>query len=420
MNEQPEALLRHVFDAAVAAAAPARCVPKHLPAPPKGKTVVVGAGKAVAAMAKAVEDHYPAEVFGTVVTRYGHAGPTRCIEVLEDGHPRPDDAGVRASERIMSLACGAGPDDLLLVLISGGGSALLTLPAPSITLADKRRVSEALIKSEATIDDINCVRKHMSAIKGGRLAAAAGAGRIASLLISDVAGDDPTVIASGPTVGDPSTLSDALRILERYHIDIPQSVRAYLDDPAHETPKPGDPCFKRTQTVLVATPRQSLDAAAEVARQAGVATILLGDAIEGESHDIAATQASLAREAAVDIYPGRPARLLLSGGETMVTVRGTGRGGPNTEFLLALSIALDGHPGIYAIACDTDGIDGTEDNAGAIVRPDTLRRAADRNLDPRAFLADNNAYLFFDALGDLVRTGPTQTNVNDFRAILIT
>jgi glycerate 2-kinase len=420
MNERPEALLRRVFDAAVAAAAPARCVPERLPVPPKGKTVVVGAGKAVAAMAKAVEDHYPAEVSGTVVTRYGHAGPTRCIEVLEAGHPTPDDAGVRASKRIMSLACGAGPDDLLLVLISGGGSALLTLPAPGITLADKKRVSEALIKSGATIDDINCVRKHMSAIKGGRLAAAAGAGRITNLLISDVAGDEPTVIASGPTVGDPSTLSDARKVLERYHIDIPQPVRAYLENPAHETPKPGEPCFERTQTVLVATPRQSLDAAAEVARQAGVAAILLGDAIEGESHDVAATQASLAREAAADIYPGRPARLLLSGGETTVTVRGTGRGGPNTEFLLALAIALDGHLGVYAIACDTDGIDGTEDNAGAIIRPDTLRRAADRNLDPRAFLADNNAYLFFDALGDLVRTGPTQTNVNDFRAILIT
>jgi hydroxypyruvate reductase len=420
MNEQPEALLRHVFDAAVAAAAPARCVPKHLPAPPEGKTVVVGAGKAVAAMAKAVEDHYPAEVFGTVVTRYGHAGPTRCIEVLEAGHPTPDDAGVRASERIMSLARGTGPDDLLLVLISGGGSALLTLPPAGITLADKRQVSEALIRSGATIDDINRVRKHMSAIKGGRLAAEAGAGRIVSLLISDVAGDDPSVIASGPTVGDPSTLSDARRVLERYHIDIPRSVRVYLEDPAHETPKPDDPCFQRTQTVLVATPRQSLDAAAEIARQAGVSTILLGDAIEGESHDVAATQASLAREAAADSHPGLPPRLLLSGGETTVTVRGTGRGGPNTEFLLALAIALDGHPGIYAIACDTDGIDGTEDNAGAIIRPDTLRRAAGKNLDPRALIAGNNAYLFFDALGDLVRTGPTQTNVNDFRAILVT
>jgi hydroxypyruvate reductase len=241
-----------------------------------------------------------------------------------------------------------------------------------------------------------------------------------SLLISDVAGDDPSVIASGPTVGDPSTLSDARGVLERYHIDIPRSVRVYLEDPAHETPKPGDPCFQRTQTVLVATPRQSLDAAAEIARQAGVSTILLGDAIEGESHDVAATQASLAREAAADSHPGLPPRLLLSGGETTVTVRGTGRGGPNTEFLLALAIALDGHPGIYAIACDTDGIDGTEDNAGAIIRPDTLRRAAGKNLDPRALIAGNNAYLFFDALGDLVRTGPTQTNVNDFRAILVT
>jgi glycerate 2-kinase len=420
MNERPRALLRRVFDAAVAAAAPARCVPERLPSPPRGKTIVVGAGKAVAAMAKAVEDHYPGEVSGTVVTRYGHGGPTRYIEVLEAGHPAPDEAGVRASEQIMALARGAGPDDLLLVLISGGGSALLTLPAPGISLDDKKRVSAALIRSGATIDDINCVRKHMSAIKGGRLAAAAGAGRIVSMLISDVAGDKPTVIGSGPTVGDPSTLADARRILERYRIDTPESVRAYLEDPAHETPKPGDPCFQRTQTVLVATPRQSLDAAAEVARGAGVATVLLGDAIEGESHDVAAVQATLAREAAADIHPGLPARLLLSGGETTVTVRGTGRGGPNTEFLLALAIALDGHPGIYAIACDTDGIDGTEDNAGAILGPDTLRRAADKGLDPRAFLHDNNAYAFFEALGDLVKTGPTQTNVNDFRAILIT
>ena len=380
---------------------------------------MVGAGKAVAGMAKAVEDHYPEEAFGTVVTRYGHSGPTRCIEVLEAGHPVPDDAGVRASEQIMTLARQSGPDDLLLVLISGGASALLTLPAPGISLADKKQVSAALLRSGATIDDINCVRKHMSAIKGGRLAAAAGAGRIVSLLISDVAGDKPTVIGSGPTVGDPTTLADAKKVLERYRIDIPHSVRAYLDDPAHETPKPDDPCFERTQTVLIATPRDSLDAAAKAAREAGLATVLLGDAIEGESHDVAATQASLAREAASEIHPGLPARLLLSGGETTVTVRGTGRGGPNTEFLLALAIALDGHPGIYAIACDTDGIDGIEDNAGAVIRPDTLQRAAEKGLDPRAFLNDNNAYAFFEALGDLVRTGPTRTNVNDFRAILI-
>ncbi len=419
MLEQPETLLRRIFDAAVAAADPAQCVPRHLPPPPQGRTIVVGAGKAAAAMAKAVEDHYPGDVFGTVVTRYGYSGPTRRIEVLEAGHPAPDDAGVRASAHIMTLARDSRSDDLLLVLISGGGSALLTLPAPGISLADKQQVGAALLKSGATIDDINCVRKHLSAIKGGRLAAAAGAGRIVSLLISDVAGDTPTVIGSGPTVGDPSTLADARKVLQRYRIEIPDPVRAYLDDPAHETPKPGDPCFNRTQTILVATPRQSLDAAAQTAREAGVATVLLGDAIEGESHDVAATQASLAREAASDIHPGLPARLLLSGGETTVTVRGSGRGGPNTEFLLALAIALDGHSRIYAIACDTDGFDGTEDNAGAIIRPDTLQRAAEKGLNPRTFLTDNNAYAFFEALGDLVTTGPTRTNVNDFRAILI-
>lgn len=417
--DAPEALLRQLFDVAVAAADPARCVPPHLPPPPKGRTIVVGAGKAAAGMARAVEDHYPAEVSGLVVTRYGHAGPTRRVEVVEAAHPVPDAAGMAASERILALAREAAADDLLLVLISGGGSALLTLPAPGISLDDKKRMSEALVKSGATIDDINSVRKHLSAIKGGRLAAAAVPAATVALLISDVAGDKPTVIGSGPTVPDPTTLEDARAVLDRYRIEVSDAVRAHLADPRHETPKPGAACFQRTDTVLVAAPRQSLNAAADAAREAGIAAVLLGDAIEGESHDVAATQASLAREAAADLHPGLPSRLLLSGGETTVTVRGTGRGGPNSEYLLALAIALDGHPGIYAIACDTDGIDGVENNAGAIVRPDTLGRAAEKGLDPRAFLGDNNSYEFFRALGDLVETGPTRTNVNDFRAILI-
>lgn len=371
-------------------------------------------------MAKAVEDHYPAEISGLVVTRYGHAGPTARIEVAEAAHPVPDESGMAASRRILQLARDAGPEDLVIVLLSGGGSALLTVPAGDVTLEDKKRTTEALVKSGATIDDINCVRKHLSAIKGGRLAAACVPARTASLLISDVAGDKPTVIASGPTVPDPTTLADARSVLERYRIRTSETVKAHLADPRNETPKGGDACFARTETVLVATPRQSLDAAAAIARQASVATILLGDAVEGESRDVAAIHASLVREAAADIHPGLPARLLLSGGETTVSVRGNGRGGPNTEYLLALAIALDAHPGIYALACDTDGIDGVEDNAGAIVRPDTLARAAKQGLDPRAYLEDNNAYAFFHALGDLVRTGPTRTNVNDFRAILIT
>lgn len=417
---EPEVFLRRVFQAAIAVADPGRCVPPHLPHPPPGRTIVVGAGKAAAAMARAVEEHYPAPVEGLVVTRYGHAGPTRQIEVVEAGHPVPDEAGRDASQRILELVREAGADDLVLVLLSGGGSALLTLPAAGITLADKRQVTEALVRSGATIDDINCVRKHLSAIKGGRLAAASVPARTVALLISDVAGDKPTVIASGPTVPDPTTLEQARAVLGRYKISVSDAVQAYLADPRHETPKSGDACFETTEAVLAATPAQALDAAARVAREAGIATVVLGDAIEGESHDVAATQASLAREAAADIHPGLPPRLLLSGGETTVTVRGAGRGGPNTEFLLALAIALDGHDGIYAIACDTDGIDGVEDNAGAIVRPDTLARAAEKGLDPRAFLADNDAYAFFHALGDLIQTGPTRTNVNDFRAILIT
>lgn len=422
MIDPPESLLRRVFDAAVAAADPRACVPRFLPPPPRppGRTIVVGAGKAVAAMAKAVEDHFPAALSGLVITRYGYGRELRHIQVVEAGHPTPDQAGHRASERVLALARAVTEPDLLLVLISGGASALLTVPAPGITLDHKRHVNDALLRSGAPIDDINTVRKHLSAIKGGRLAAAAGPAALSALLISDVTGDDPSVIGSGPTVPDPTTLAEARGVLSRFHIDAPSAVAAHLENPDHETPKPGHPCFARSAAVLVATPRQALEAAATSARAAYLEPVILGDAIEGESHDVAATQASLAREVAAARRAGAPPRLLLSGGETTVRVRGDGRGGPNTEFLLALAIALDGYPGIFAIACDTDGTDGTEANAGALISPDTLARARARGLSPRAFLENNDAYGFFEALGDLVITGPTRTNVNDFRAILVT
>ncbi|MCB9946467.1 MAG: glycerate kinase [Rhodospirillaceae bacterium] len=418
MAIDPEALLRAMFDAAVAAAQPARCVPPHLPPVPKGRTVVVGAGKASAAMARAVEDAWPGDLSGLVVTRYGHAVPCERIEIVEAAHPVPDAAGRAAAGRILEMVRGLTADDLVLCLISGGGSALLTLPAPGLTLEDKQAVNRALLKSGAAIGDMNCVRKHLSAIKGGRLAAAAALAPLVSLLISDVPGDDPSVIASGPTVPDGTTLADARGVLARFGIAEPAKVLEFLVT-AEETPKPGDPCFAGNRTVLVATPQASLEAAAEVARRAGVTPLILGDAIEGEARDVALVHAGIARQAARHGQPARPPCVLLSGGETTVTVRGEGRGGRNAEFLLALTVALAGHPGIHAIACDTDGIDGTEDNAGAVTGPDSLARAADRGLDAKARLADNDGYGFFDGLGDLVVTGPTFTNVNDFRAVLV-
>ncbi len=417
MAYDPVSLLRDLFDAAVAAASPALCVPQNLPEPPKGRTVVVGAGKAAAAMAKAVEDQWAGPLSGLVVTRYGHRVPCRRIEVVEAGHPVPDSAGTEAAKRILGLVQGLTQDDLVLVLISGGGSALLSLPAPGVTLAEKRAVTQALLKSGATITEINCVRKHLSAIKGGRLALAASPAPVVALMISDVPGDDLSVIASGPTVPDPTTAADAASVLGKYGIDTPAGVIACLEDT--ETPKPDDPLFAHVENRLIATPRQALEAAAAVARQAGVTPVILGDAIEGEARDVALAQADLARRAAETGQPARPPCVLISGGETTVTVRGIGRGGRNAEFLLALAVALDGHPGIFALACDTDGIDGTEDNAGAVLRPDTLARAGALGLDPTAFLANNDGYSFFSALGGLIITGPTRTNVNDFRAILI-
>ena len=424
----PGALLRRLFDAALAAADPVKVVPRFLPDPPPkgsgGRTLVVGAGKAAAAMARAVEDSWPhAEghpLEGLVVTRYGHAVPCRRIEVVEAAHPVPDQAGLDAARRILQMVWGLGRDDLVLCLISGGGSALLSLPAAGITLEEKQAVNKALLRSGAAIDEMNCLRKHLSAIKGGRLAAAAAPARVVSLLISDVPGDDPAVIASGPTVADPTTFADALAILEKYRIEAPASVRKHLETAAEETPKPGDPRLARCEVHLVARPQDALEAAAAAARAAGVTPVILGDSIEGEAREVAQVMAGIARQVARFGQPAAAPCVLLSGGETTVTLRGKGRGGRNAEFLLALTIALQGAPGIHAIACDTDGIDGSEDNAGALSGPESLARAAAAGLDAKAMLADNDGYGFFAGLGDLVVTGPTRTNVNDFRAVLIT
>jgi glycerate 2-kinase len=423
-REQAHAFLRRLLDAAIGAADPATALPPWLPGPPKGRTVVVGAGKASAAMAKAVEDHWPGQLSGLVITRYGHGVSCRDIEVVEAGHPVPDTAGTEAAARILAMVRGLGADDLVLFLASGGGSALMALPAPGITLADKRAVTHALLASGATIGEINCVRKHLSRIKGGRLAAAAAPATIKTLAISDVPGDDPAVIASGPTVPDPTSFAEARAILAKYAITAPPAVAAHLADAADETPKPGDPRLARSDVVLIATPQRALAAAAAEARRAGVTPLVLGDAIEGEARDVALVHAGIARQAAggkliLGDKPIAPPLVLLSGGETTVTLRGKGRGGRNAEFLLALAVALDGHPAIHALACDTDGIDGTEDNAGALYGPDTSARATARGIDLRAKLADNDGYGAFQALGDLVVTGPTRTNVNDFRAILV-
>jgi glycerate 2-kinase len=416
---QSETLLRELLDVAIAAAQPARAILPHLPAPPTGRTIVLGAGKAAAAMAQVVERQMQGPLEGLVVTRYGHAVPCARIEVVEAAHPVPDAAGERAARRMLELAAGAGPDDLVLCLISGGASALLTLPAPGLALDDKQAVNRALLASGADIGQMNAVRKHLSAIKGGRLAAAAHPARVVSLLISDVPGDDPAVIGSGPTVPDPTTFQDALAILERYRIEPPASVLAHLRAAAEETPKPNDPRLADAATIVIARPQTSLEAAALRARERGFNPLILGDAIEGEAREVAKVMAGIALQARRHGQPAAPPCVLLSGGETTVTVRGGGRGGRNAEFLLALALQLNGAPGISALAADTDGIDGSEDNAGALVTPDTLARALAQGLDARAMLADNDGYGFFSALGDLVVTGPTLTNVNDFRAILV-
>ncbi len=415
----PVDLLKSMFQAAVDAAQPALCLPPHLPAPPKGRTIVIGAGKASGAMAKAVEDNWKGPLEGLVVTRYGHRLPTTRIEVIEAAHPVPDAAGREAAARILQLVQGLSSDDLVLCLISGGGSALLALPAEGVSLEDKQAVNKALLKSGATIGEMNAVRKHLSAIKGGRLALAASPAKVVSLMISDVPGDDPSVIASGPTVHDSTTFADALAILDKYGIVPPPSIIARLNSGAEETPKPGDPRLARVENIMIATPQASLEAAAAVARTHGVTPVILGNALEGESRDVGLVHAGIARQCAEFSQPAAAPCVLLSGGETTITLKGKGKGGRNTEFLLALAIALEGKPGIYGVAADTDGIDGSEDNAGAIMTPDTLARAAAAGLDAKAMLADNDPWTFFKGIGDLLMTGPTLTNVNDFRAVLI-
>jgi glycerate 2-kinase len=419
-DETARRALRAVFDAAVAAADPRMVLARHLPERPAGRVVVVGAGKSAALMAAALEDAWPdVALQGVVVTRYGYAVPTRRIEVLQSSHPVPDANSEAAARRILAAVRGLSPDDFVLALISGGGSALLALPAEGLTLADKQATNRALLASGATISEMNAVRKHLSAIKGGRLAAAAAPARLITLAISDVPGDDPAVIASGPTVADPTTFADAAALLARYGIAPTPAVAAHLAAAADETPKPGS--LPHAEFHLIATPAMALAAAADAARRFGLSPLILGDALEGESREMGTVMAGIARSVRTHGHPLAAPALLLSGGETTVTIgpAGAGRGGRNTEFLLGLAVALAGAPGIWAIAGDTDGIDGTEDAAGAIVTPDTLARARAAGLDPRGVLAAHDSYGLFSAIGDLVRTGPTLTNVNDIRALLV-
>ncbi|MBN9490681.1 MAG: glycerate kinase [Alphaproteobacteria bacterium] len=416
------ALLRDLFDAALAAARPATCLAPYIDKlrPPKGRTIVIGAGKASAAMARAVEDRWRHPIEGLVVTRYGYGETCKQIEIVEAAHPVPDEKGRAAAGRMLDKIKGLSVDDLVLCLISGGASALLALPAPGLTLEDKQEVNRALLKSGANIVEMNTVRKHLSAIKGGRLAVAAQPARVLSWLISDVPNDDPGVIGSGPTVPDRSTFADALAVLAKYKIDPPAAVRAHLEAGAagkiEETPKPGDPRLARVETIMVATPKRSLEAAADLARRRGCDVVMLGDNLEGEARDLGAAHARQALNLAKT--QDKPT-VILSGGETTVTVRGKGRGGRNVEYLLSEAIAADGAQQIWGLAADTDGVDGAEDIAGAVFAPDTLARARAKGRDPKAMLDDNDGHSFFELLGDSLVTGPTRTNVNDFRATLV-
>lgn len=417
---QPRALLRNMFDAAVDAAQPSHCVPPHLPAPPRGRTLVIGAGKASAEMARVLEQNWAGELTGLVVTRYGYSVPCERIEIVEASHPVPDQAGLTAARRISDLVKGLCADDLVICLISGGGSSLLVMPDESLTLADKQDVNKALLKSGATIGEMNCVRRHLSGIKGGRLAVACHPAKVVTLLISDVPGDDPVDIASGPTSADATTCADALAILQRYEIGVPERVRALLESGNGESIKPGDPRLAGHELRMIATPQMALEAAAAVARKAGVPVHILGDSIEGEAREVGIVMAGIARQVARHGQPFSAPCIFLSGGETTVTVRGNGRGGRNVEFLLSLAVALDGHADIHAIACDTDGVDGQEEIAGAYLAPDTLARAREMGIKARERLANNDGHGFFQALGDSVISGPTLTNVNDFRAVYVT
>jgi len=415
-------LLRRLFDAAIASAQPARCVPAHLPHPQElgsGRLVVIGAGKASAAMARAVEDHWAGPLSGLVVTRYGYNVPCERIEIVEAAHPVPDDAGAQAAQRLLETVQGLSQDDIVLCLISGGGSSLLPLPIKGLALSDKQHVSRALLASGASISEMNCVRRHLSAIKGGRLAAACHPARVITLLLSDVPGDNPMDIASGPTVSDPTTCQDALEIVRRYGMTLPPAVLDVLESGRGESVKPGDARLARSETRMIATPQMALEAAASIAREQGFSAHILGDAWEGEAREVGKVLAGMALQVAQRGQPFQAPCVLLSGGETTVTVRGQGRGGRNVECLLSLAIALRGQSGVYALMGDTDGVDGLEEIAGAIATPDTLSRAWDQGLRPLEHLANNNGHGFFEALQDTVVTGPTLTNVNDFRAVLI-
>jgi glycerate 2-kinase len=422
-SANPRALLRQMFDAAVAAAQPALCLGAHLPLPPKGRTIVIGAGKASAAMARAFEDLWAARdsrpLEGLVVTRYGYEVPCQHIEILQAAHPVPDAAGQQAAQRIRQRVSGLTADDLVVALISGGGSSLLVEPGVGLTLEDKQAVNASLLASGATISEMNCVRRHLSGIKGGRLAAACYPAQLLTLLISDVPGDSPMDIASGPTVGDSTTCTDALAIAERYQIALPPAARTLLESGAGETVKPVDAKLQTSTVRIVTAPQMALEAAARVAQAAGFTPYILGDSLEGESRDVARVLAGMARQVALRGQPFVRPCVLLSGGETTVTIRGKGRGGRNVEFLLALAAGLAGRPGVYALAGDTDGVDGAEEIAGALLTPDTLERAWAQGMNPRNFLDNNDAHTFFQTLDDSVITGPTLTNVNDFRAILI-
>jgi len=420
----PRELLLGSFQAALAAADPLQIVPPHLPQPPRGRTVVVGAGKAAASMALAVENHWPADkpLEGVVITRYGHGLPTRRIRVVEAGHPVPDEQGEAAALEILEIARSLGEDDLLLALVSGGGSSLLSLPVDGVSMADLKAVTRSLLASGAPIQDMNTVRKHLSRIQGGRLAAATRA-RVLALVISDVTGDDPTHIASGPCSPDPTRYADAIEILGRFGVKPPPSIAAHLARGAEgrepETPKDGDAIFARSENRVIATAHASLEGAAAFVQHRGVTPMVLGDSVTGESSEVAKVYAALARQVRAHSHPFKPPVALISGGETTVTVRGKGRGGRCSEFLLSLALSLEGLDDTWALACDTDGIDGSEDNAGALLSPDALARAAAAGLAAKKLLADNDGYSFFEALGDLVVTGPTRTNVNDYRIILI-
>ncbi|MEO0317918.1 MAG: hypothetical protein RL404_1595 [Pseudomonadota bacterium] len=417
-------LLIDSFRAAVGAADPLKIVAAHLPDPPRGRTRVVGAGKAAASMARAVELAWPvdAPLDGLVVTRYAHGMPTDRIRVVEAGHPVPDGAGEAAAAEILHMAAGLGEDDLLIAVVSGGGSSLLSLPVESVTMADLKAVTSSLLRSGAPITEMNIVRKHLSRVQGGRLAAACKS-RIVTLIISDVTGDDPSAIASGPTCADPSTYQDALDIIARFAVDAPASVLAHLKAGAagdvSETPKPGGAELAHASNTVIATAHQSLQAAAAFFRAQGITPVVLGDTVTGEASEVAKVYAALAREIRAHAQPFRPPVALISGGECTVTVRGHGRGGRCAEFLTSLAVELEGMPDVYAVAADTDGIDGTEDNAGALLFPDSPARAAGKGISAAKMLANNDGYSYFEALGDLLVTGPTRTNVNDYRAILV-